>query len=89
MLQMLLILLKTGLPLQVTFQAVLSTDGVASFVAFVYENESIPAIEALQGLEIVGFDAGDRARSATVFDAGSSGTGTLTTSQIFRIDGMF
>ena len=65
---------------------VLATDGKASFAALLYENTS--AIESVtSGVQaIVGFDAGDQGRSATVL-SGNTHDHTLKTINIYRIDG--
>lgn len=65
----------------------MSTDGRVSFVAFVYDSESITAIEDLQDTKLVGFDAGDGIRSATILSPGFSSFESLNTLNVFRIDG--
>jgi hypothetical protein len=63
-----------------------STDGRASFVSFAYESEGLIDIEDFSGPKIVGFDAGDGRRSATLVGPGIPST--LETLNLFRIDGM-
>ena len=58
-----------------TYQAVLSTDGNASFVSLIYEN-----IESVT----VGFSAGDQIRNTTIY---RSGPLNHLLPIIFRIDG--
>jgi hypothetical protein len=81
--------MEIALCIQIIFQAILSTDGRASFVALVYESEGLSAIQRLNGIKLVGFDAGDGIRSASVLSLGFSSIETLTRLNIFRIDGMY
>ena len=71
---------------QTTFQAVVTTDGRSSFVALVYTNDGVE-IEGLRTTKLVGFDAGDGIRSATVLSQGFSGIENLTSVNVFRVDG--
>ena len=70
---------------QLTFQAVLATDGEASFAIFMYEDLQIVRNISSQERGRVGFDAGDQTRSSTVL----YGVEELPLSHvnIFRIDG--
>ena len=54
-------------------------------MSFAYESEGLSAIENLRGPIVVGFDAGDGLRSATLLGPGNPST--LTTFNMFRIDG--
>jgi hypothetical protein len=56
-------------------------------VALVYESKGLSAIESLNGIKLVGFDAGDGVRSASVLGPRFSNLQTLTELNIFRIDG--
>lgn len=65
--------------IQVTFQTVISTDGVRSFAAFIYSNDSI---EFMRNNRVpVGFDAGDQEKAANL-SFSESGV------YVYRIDGM-
>ena len=71
-----------------TYQTVLSTDGNASFAAFIYDDlTALAEIHALQGNSLlIGFDAGDKVRGAEVVGLAST-FGRLEEVNIFRIDG--
>ena len=71
-----------------TFQTVLSTDGNASFAAFVYNDlTALAEIHALHGNSLlIGFDAGDEVRGTEVVGLGST-LDHLDEVNIFRIDG--
>ena len=69
---------------QITYQTVLSTDGSASFAAFIYDDPT--AVAAIPGNIQVGFDAGDRIRSSVIFGRGLN-VSILEDVNIFRIDG--
>ena len=66
----------------------MTTDGRASFVALVYTNDGVLDIEDLPDAKLVGFDAGDGTRSATVLSHGFSSIENLTSVNVFRVDGM-
>ena len=69
---------------QVTFQAVLSSDGRTSFVTTIYGN--VPQVRNVVSTigAIVGFDAGDNSRSSSL---SRSRTADLNSINTFRIDG--
>ena len=73
--------------LQITHQGIVSSDGRASFATLIYGNDGVKAINDLQDLKVIGFDAGDRVNSATVMSSGLSSLQTLKPVNIFRIDG--
>ena len=56
--------------LQVTYQTVLSTDGTASFAAFIYDDPT--AVAAIAGNVQIGFDAGDGIRASVVLGRGTT-----------------
>ena len=73
--------------MKATFQAVLSTDGERSFATFIYDNlDPIQAMVTIQRRGIIGFDAGDQSRSATVLDVATQ-IFPLEKANSFRIDG--
>ena len=74
--------------LQVTFQTVLSSDGNASFAAFLYNDLcAIAKIHALyKNSLLIGFDAGDEVRAVEFVGPGSA-LDHLEEMNIFRIDG--
>ena len=76
-----------NIALQLTFQAVVSTDGDVSFATFIYDN--LPFVKNITSQEkaIVGFDAGDQSRGDTVLHGADEFT--LTDVNTFRVDGMF
>lgn len=65
----------------------MSSDGIASFATFVYGNDGLETLNNLIDDKIVGFDAGDGIRSATVLSPGLSSLQELQSVNIFRIDG--
>ncbi len=81
-------LLRLPLVCQITYQAILTTDGTVSFAVFVYNSDGISAIENLGTGNLIGFDAGDGRRSATVHSLGFPSIDDLTPLNVFRIDGM-
>ena len=66
---------------QITYQVVISTNSRASFVAYIYGEDGVDAVKNLQEVKLIGFDAGDTVRSATV------SMEILQPVNIFRIDG--
>ena len=73
------------LSLQITFQAVLSTDGQASFAAFTYSSpDNVLDITARW---LIGFDAGDKVRGSVVLSRADSKWNGFGDVNIFRIDG--
>ena len=62
----------------------LSTDGTASFAAFIYDDPT--AVAAIAGNVQIGFDAGDEIRASVVFEYESTES-DLEEVNIFRIDG--
>ena len=75
--------------IQITYQAIISSDGRASFATFVYDEEGINEISANSlSVKVVGFDAGDRVESATVLSPGFSSVPILEHLNTFRIDGI-
>ena len=68
-----------------SFQAVFTTDGVSSFVLFLYNDpDSVDVI-----LErVVGFDAGDQMNGVAAVNIDIPSFGILENRNIFRIDGM-
>ena len=70
--------------IQITFQAVLSTDGNNSFATFLY-NEYLPRVQNIvsSGLGAIGFDAGDNSRYIRI-----AVDNTLEVINTFRIDGI-
>lgn len=73
--------------MQVLHQAVLTSDGKATFAAFIYDNETISIAKAFEGDILAGFDAGDQVRSLTTHSPGFSSLQNLEEINIFRIDG--
>lgn len=71
--------------LQQTFQVILATNGKESFANFIYANPTRVTNILEVGNGVIGFDAGDERRSATVL-SGSDGR-TLAITNLFRIDG--
>ena len=69
--------------LQPTFQVVLSTNGIVSFAALVYQDPS----EVVSSGYKVGFDAGDRTRGVNLLGADSINWSPQGIN-IFRVDGM-
>ena len=69
--------------LQITFQAVLSTDGNVTFITFVYEDLNQVRSTLGSGSAAIGFDAGDNSRSTSIACSDQS----LNFVNIFRIDG--
>ena len=75
--------------MQQTFQAVLSTDGIASFAAFIYEDPD--SVNELSYSHQVGFNAGDRTRGANIVGTPAQDVmyaENLQRVNIFRIDGI-
>ena len=70
---------------QQIFQAVLATDGRTSFVIFIYEDGDAITSIASGGRGVVGFDAGDQLRGATI--QSSERNTPLQNFTIFRVDG--
>ena len=64
-----------------------TTDGRASFAAFIYEEGGGAVIQSLEEDKVVGFDGGDQIRSTTVHSLGFSSLQNLSDVNIFRIDG--
>ena len=64
----------------------MSSDGKVSFAAFIYGDDGVNTINNLN-VKLIGFDAGDTVRSATVLSPGFSSLQTLQPVNIFRIDG--
>ena len=71
--------MQIGLFFQVTIQSVISTDGVASFAAFIYSDNTIHFHSDSNNIAM-GFDAGDQAVAANI-NIGQDGVSA------FRIDG--
>ena len=67
-----------------SYQTVLSTDGTASFAAFIYDDPT--AVAAITGSVQIGFDAGDGIRASVVYNQGLNAT-SLEQVNLFRIDG--
>ena len=67
------------------FQAVLSTDGRASFAAFTYSNPD--DVLAINTAWQIGFDAGDEVRGVMVLSRGNPDWSGFEEVNIFRIDG--
>ena len=65
----------------------MSSDGKASFAAFIYGDDGVDTINNLLYVKLIGFDAGDTVKSATVLSPGFSSLQTLQPVNIFRIDG--
>ena len=74
--------------LQITYQAIVSSDGNASFASFVFDQDGIDKINNLQADKVIGFDAGDTINSATIVSPGFSSLQTLEPLNTFRIDGV-
>lgn len=72
---------------QITHQVVLSTDRRASFAAFIYDNASVGQVNSLATGKLIGFDAGDGIRSATVQSSSFSSLPSVSSLNIFRVDG--
>ena len=68
-----------------TYQTVLTTDGITSFAAFLYDDlTALAEIHALQGNSLlIGFDAGDEVRGTEL----TSILSHFEEVNIFRIDG--
>ena len=66
----------------------MSTDGRASFAAFIYEEGGADKIQTYMEDKVVGFDAGDKIRAALVHSLEFSSLGNLSDMNVFRIDGM-
>ena len=66
--------------LQLTFQAVLATDGMVSFAVFIYADTD--ELVSIEDMSTIGFNAGDRTRLANFMPD------SLGTVNVFRIDGM-
>ena len=69
--------------MQVTFQAVLSSDGHNSFVTTIYDNLTRVRSIVLSNAGVIGFDAGDNSRGNSF----SSTRIELEVTNTFRIDG--
>ena len=65
----------------------MSSDGNVSFATFVYGDDGVKAINDLQNVKLIGFDAGDSIKGATVLSPGFSSQQTLQPVNTFRIDG--
>ena len=65
----------------------LATDGKASFAVLIYDDPSriMSNISNING--IIGFDAGDQFRSATIISRRNRNNSILNKTNIFRIDG--
>lgn len=68
-----------------SLQVVFSTDGVSSFAAFLYND---PTFLDITKTRQIGFDAGDRLNASVVVNLGLPNSGIMSTTNIFRIDGM-
>ena len=67
---------------------VLATDDDVSLAAFIYETpEEVRNLTRSLDLHVIGFDAGDQTRSATL-QRGRSSTFNVENVNVFRIDGM-
>ena len=64
----------------------MSSDGKASFATLVYGDDGVEVINNLLDVKLIGFDAGDTIKSATVLSPGFSSL-KLKPVNIFRIDG--
>ena len=65
----------------------MSSNERASFATFVYGAEGVDKINNLLHVKLIGFDAGDTIRSATVLSPRFSSLQTLQPVNTFRIDG--
>ena len=73
--------------LQQTFQVALATNGKESFANLIYASPERVRDIVNSGNGVVGFDAGDEMRSATVLSRNMD-SNTFRSSNWFRIDGM-
>ena len=73
------------LSLQINFQAVLSTDGQASFAAFTYSSPN--DVLDITARWLIGFDAGDEVRGSVVLSGEEPTWNGFGNVNIFRIDG--
>ena len=67
----------------------MSSDGNVSFATFVYGDDGVEAINDLLDVKLIGFDAGDTVKSATVLSPSLSSLRTLEPVNTFRIDGKY
>ena len=83
------ILYEETFPMQVTFQAVLATNGRESFAVFIYDNlERIHLIFELDFIEYlsIGFNKGDRSQFSCIGPLDSC-SDSLKDINVYRIDG--
>ncbi len=74
------------LQIQITFQAVVSTDGRTSFAALIYNEPNL--VFSLNDTQILGFDSGGHVLYADMGEILSLNDQTLDATNIFRIDGI-